>query len=96
MVVKEKRGRRRYIIFEGEGVSKREIYQIINSSDIKLKLAFHTGKYFIIRCPHTEKERVIALFTEKGEGKIRSLKTSGTIKKLKEYIKSVGAGHPQP
>jgi len=96
MVVKEKRGRRRYIIFSGKGVSKKEIYDIIKSSDMDLKLVFKEGEYFIIRCPHTDKERVINLFMKKGGERIRSLKTSGTIKKLKEYLKSIGASHPEP
>ena len=73
MVVKEKRGRRRYIIFAGDDVSKKEIYEIVKASGMNLKLVLHRGKYFIIRCPHKDKEKVIELFKEEGRGRIKSL-----------------------
>ncbi len=86
MVVKEKRGRYRYIIFRGEGIKKREIYNLMKSSGMKLKMAFYQGNYFIIKCRHLDKENVLDYFNTRGKGKLKSIKTSGTIKKLKRYI----------
>ena len=86
MVVKEKRGRYRYIIFKGGGIGKGDIYTLIKSSGMKIKMAFYQKDYFIVKCRHVDKEKVLDYFNIKGGEKIKSIKTSGTIRKLKRYI----------
>ncbi len=81
MVVKEKIGRNRYILFL---IEKEEDIKFLKSEN--LKLVFLNEKYGIVKCKHTEKEKVIEFLNKK---KFKTLKTSGTIRKLKRYIKSI-------
>ncbi|MCD6330968.1 MAG: Rpp14/Pop5 family protein, partial [Thermoplasmata archaeon] len=50
----------------------------------------YTGKYGIVRCGHLQKEEIIDLLNSLQNEKFRlkTLKTSGTIKKLKKEINS--------
>ncbi len=80
MVVKEKVGRKRYILFFNEGRGRNEILRLIKG---KAYLAYYSKFFSIIRCKHTEKEEMIEFLKEKG---FKTIKTSGTIKKLKKYI----------
>ncbi|RLF64946.1 MAG: hypothetical protein DRN33_00750 [Thermoplasmata archaeon] len=96
-MIKEKTGRQRYILFSVSGeASRREIIHSINNAyrekyndeDIPW-LTVYEKNYGIVRCKHTKKEKVISLLNSiKADKKfqIRTLKTSGTIKKLKKEI----------
>ncbi|MEA2054855.1 MAG: Rpp14/Pop5 family protein [Candidatus Thermoplasmatota archaeon] len=96
-MVKEKTGRQRYILFSvNGGISRSEIIHAINNSYRKAYedddvpwLTVYEKKYGIARCKHTRKDDVINLLNSlKINDKffIRTLKTSGTIKKLKKEI----------
>ena len=82
MVIKERIGRKRYILFLNEGKSKNEILNLI---DGRAYLAFYSKNFAIVRCKHTEKDKIIAYLKSMG---FKTIKTSGTIKKLKKYINS--------
>ncbi len=82
MVVREKVGRKRYILFFNKGKSRDEIQKLIKG---KAYLAYHSKFFSIVRCKHTEKEKVIAFLKENS---YKTVKTSGTIKKLKKQINS--------
>ena len=90
MVVKEKRGRYRYILFKNNGKSREQIAVKIKKSPVKIKIAFYSDEYAIARCRHRDKEAAISFLNSIG---MKTIKTSGTIKKLKKLI---GFGKPQP
>ncbi|MCD6171021.1 MAG: hypothetical protein J7J36_01170 [Thermoplasmata archaeon] len=82
MVVKDRIGRKRYILFSTGGQKKAEIIKVIKN---KAYLVFYNKKYGIVRCKHTEKENIIKFLSSTG---FKTIKTSGTIKTLKEVIKN--------
>ena len=82
MVVKDRIGRKRYILFSTKGQKKAEIIKAIGN---KTYLVFYNKKYGIVRCKHTEKDSTIKFLSSIG---FKTLKTSGTIKTLKEIIKN--------
>jgi len=87
MVVRERRGRKRYILFLHDGKSKEEILKKLKG----IYLAFYSRKFGIVRCIHTKKEETIHYLKKCG---FITLKTSGTIKKLKEYMKKINNFSP--
>ncbi|RLF43802.1 MAG: hypothetical protein DRN29_09505 [Thermoplasmata archaeon] len=97
-MVKDKVGRQRYILFSVDGDASRiEIIRALNASYQKKFddenvpwLTVYTGKYGIVRCGHLQKEEIIDLLNSLQNEKFRlkTLKTSGTIKKLKKEINS--------
>lgn len=81
MVVKDKAGRRRYILFDAPdpapsrgGFSKR-------IGDRPWKLTVYTGDQGILRVPHTDVDDARAFLEAQGA---RPVTTSGTIKKAKQ------------
>ncbi|MDP8012164.1 MAG: hypothetical protein ACP5F1_04430 [Thermoplasmata archaeon] len=90
MVVKDKIGRKRYVI----------VYNTDNLSDIlkHIHLKFHMnlrfilklGHYSIIKIPHYEKNKFLELLMEFN---VPTMKTTGTLKKAKEIIKNKELGH---
>ncbi|HEC75862.1 MAG TPA: hypothetical protein ENI33_01210 [Thermoplasmatales archaeon] len=88
MVVKDKIGRNRYILFIAEGGEKKNIVSALNKGKIKLRLILYNGKHGIVKCKHTDKEEAVKFLNRlKINGMpIKTLKTSGTIKKLKRHI----------
>jgi len=96
-MIKEKTGRQRYILFSVSGeASRKEIIHSINNlyrkkynDDDMPWLTVYEKNYGIVRCKHTRKEEIIDLLNSvKVDNKfsIKTLKTSGTIKKLKKEI----------
>lgn len=88
MVVKDKIGRNRYILFIAEGGKINSIVSALNKSKTKLRLILYNGKYGIVKCKYTDKEEAIKFLNsiKINETFIKTLKTSGTIKKLKKYM----------
>ena len=86
MVVKEKIGRKRYILFLNNGRKKEEIIGVVRG---KYYLAYYSKNFGIVKCKHIEKENTIEFLTHHG---FKTIKTSGTIKKLKNYINSFSQG----
>ncbi len=78
MVVKDKVGRHRYILFFSPDKNFKAIKKIKF-----VKLAFSKDNYGIVKCRHIDKEKVIGYLNRAG---YKTIKTSGTIKKLKKYL----------
>lgn len=101
MVVKDKRGRRRYIAFIVETmieVSGEEIFDIIKKKFrlnnrlyiVKPRLVWFENNKGILRCSHIAKDEAIKVLNSIStiDIQIRTLKTSGTIKGAKQkFIK---------
>ncbi|MEM1514231.1 MAG: hypothetical protein QXW78_01970 [Candidatus Thermoplasmatota archaeon] len=78
MVVKDKVGRQRYILFTAE-YKKIKLIKEYN----KVKLIFYNGKYGIVKCSHIEKEEIINFLNSVN---CKTLYTSGTIKKIRKIL----------
>jgi RNase P/RNase MRP subunit POP5 len=95
MVVKEKRGRRRYVAFETSDIIDAEtVSREIISSAMRLgvrppKLIQFEGRRGIVRSYEPEKEQTIELIN-KAELTMKTLRTSGTLKTLRERYFSTG------
>lgn len=91
MVVKDQIGRKRYILCSTSGLPKRELFRFLNENNIKTKVVFHTNTHCILKCRHTSKDELLRLLETqplKDKG-IKSIKTSGTIRKLKNYLNDI-------
>lgn len=92
MVVKEKRGRRRYIAFRvASKISDVELLAALNATltprGIKVpKVMQFDGRMGIIRCSPLDKDKVISALNERSETRlgIETLSTSGTLLTLRE------------
>lgn len=88
MVVKDQIGRKRYILCSIDGLEKRELLKNLRENNITVKIVLHNNRYCVLRCSHDKKDEIITLLDNpalKDKG-IKSIKTSGTIKKLKRYM----------
>ena len=90
MVVKEKKGRKRYILFAHSNQSKHNIEQFIREkirilkSKIKCRLIEFDSENGIIRVDHKLLTEVRNIMNKKsGELKLETIRTSGTLKGLK-------------
>jgi RNase P/RNase MRP subunit POP5 len=89
MVVKEKRGRRRYVAFEtSEVIDAETVSREIISSAVRLgvrppKLIQFEGRRGIVRSSEPEKEATLDLLNG-AELPMKTLRTSGTLKTLRE------------
>lgn len=90
MVVKEKRGRRRYVIFacdppytdRNEAVA--EINSLFRSQGLKSPHVIDVGEWHLtVRCSPAERDGVIDVIS-KGTRDVRPLRTSGTLRCLRE------------
>lgn len=96
MVVKDKRGRRRYIAFsltQGGPITKSGLISMLRESCrergiVEPRLIQFDGEKGIVRCPHTLKDETIEVLCSVGGGEggieIRTISTSGTLKKLRD------------
>lgn len=89
--------RNRYIAFVLEGGSTdrrgminaiRDVFSKDEYHEIKPWLTVFDGEKGIVRCNHTGKERTVDLLNsiEVGGGSVRTVTTSGTIKKAKKRL----------
>lgn len=89
MVVKEKRGRRRYVAFETtESIDAETVSREIISSAVRLgvrppKLIQFEGQRGIVRSSEPEKDATIELLNT-AQLPMKTLRTSGTLKTLRE------------
>jgi len=85
VVVKDKVGRRRYIVaLRTENI--KEAFREIKNVDEWAKIISVNDKYVLVRCRHWYKDEVISILLQHGvETKI----TTGTIKKAKKIINSL-------
>ena len=92
MVVKEKRGRKRYILFNhAKGVPKNKIANILSKAfqglrgKIRWKLINYDSKTGIVRIDHKLATRAREIMNQsETELKIQTIRTSGTLKGLKK------------
>ena len=82
MVVKDKIGRKRYIILE-KSDKIWEIMMEIRKIDTNAKIILKDEKFILLRCKHWYKEEIIRTLNENG---IKTYKTTGTIKKAKKIM----------
>jgi len=80
MVVKDKTGRQRYILFIAK--EGKDIVENIKSFG-RLSLISYDGKYGIVKCSHLEKEKIIGFLNSIN---CITLYTSGTIKKIRKVL----------
>lgn len=83
--------RKRYISFEIEGeLSRKQMIAHLNRigkrNNIEIRLTVFDGKKGIVLVSHLDKERTIEAMNSYPELKIRTIKTSGTIKKAKASL----------
>jgi len=89
MVVKDKRGRRRYVAFEtSESMDAETVSHEIISSAVRLgvrppKLIQFEGRRGIVRSLEPEKEATLELLNS-AELPMKTLRTSGTLKTLRK------------
>lgn len=95
-MIKDRVGRQRYILFSVQGdATRRDLIRAINdvsrgraNGEVPW-LTVYTGTHGIVRCRHTRKEETIRLLNGiSNDFSITTLKTSGTIKTLKQEISS--------
>lgn len=107
MVVRDKVGRKRYIVFRVDAeraISRRDFEQAIISSfrvkgtfqSVRPKLIGFDGKAGILRCLHTGKERAIEILTATTrvadkDVKVETVKTSGTIRKARAVVNDLAS-----
>ena len=91
MVVKEKRGRRRYIAFETnvqatDDALLAHLMAAVTPIGVKVpKVIQFNGRMGIVRCSPTDKDKVIAAISSEIRGlAITTLSTSGTLKTIRE------------
>ncbi len=87
VVVKDRVGRRRYIIARNTPQLRRLISQI-RKIDPAAKIAYFDESYALIRCRHWYKEKVIEFLNSHG---VKTYITTGTIKKGKKIIEKLKA-----
>ncbi|HRR66863.1 MAG TPA: hypothetical protein P5063_04365 [Methanomassiliicoccales archaeon] len=89
MVVKEKRGRRRYIAFQVDGKASDEEFlaalnAALSSRGVKVpKVIQFDGRMGVVRCSPKDKDRILAALAADGKG-IVPLSTSGTLLTLRK------------
>ncbi|MCI4434236.1 MAG: hypothetical protein JHC29_02035 [Thermoplasmata archaeon] len=90
MVVKDKIGRKRYVII----YNVKDLGLILKSISKKFKIDFQfifkSGHYAVVRVKHWDKERFVSLLNDFN---VPTLKVTGTIKKAKEIIKNRELGN---
>ncbi|NYT11737.1 MAG: hypothetical protein GKC03_04200 [Methanomassiliicoccales archaeon] len=96
MVVKDKRGRRRYIAFvltQGGPITKSGLITLLREASREYRIEEprvieFDGTKGIVRCGHLLKEETLAIlgsFSERKDGiEVKTLSTSGTLRKLRE------------
>ncbi|MFP4608915.1 MAG: Rpp14/Pop5 family protein [Candidatus Natronoplasma sp.] len=93
--------RQRYVAFviEGGKTDRRGMINAIRSqfskedyAEIKPWLTVFEGDKGIIRCKHTGKERAVEILNQMdiGNGEVKTVTTSGTIKKAKKRLNRYG------
>ena len=85
MVVKDKIGRRRYIIAKYDSKIEK-IMPRIKEFDSYAKIIAIQKNFVIVRCRHWYKERILQYFNEND---IKTIITTGTIRKAKKIIDSL-------
>ena len=91
MVVKQNRGRKRYILFTHSSTTKNQVNRFFNdkckelNGKIRLKLMKYDSKRGIIRVDHKLAKQVREIMNRNGtEMKIQTVRTSGTLKGLEK------------
>ena len=91
VTVKSVRGRRRYIVFNvTEETDRRGLNNLL--SDLPQIRIIHCDEGMaVVRCPPSERDEVISRIVSRYPGS-ESLKTSGTLKTLRETYGPLGKG----
>ncbi len=85
MVVKDKVGRRRYILIKNDPRLRKFVSEI-RKIDEKAKIVYYNDDFAILRCRHWFKDKILHLLWDNG---FQTYSTSGTIKKTKRIMRSL-------
>jgi len=85
VVVKDKVGRRRYILIRNESKVRKLIGDIRNI-DEQAKIVYYDENFAILRCRHWYKDEILQFLWNQG---IKTYATSGTIRKTKRIMKGI-------
>ncbi len=85
MVVKDRVGRRRYILLRNDARLRRFINEI-RKIDEKAKIVYYNENFAILRCRHWYKDEILRLLWKNG---FVTYATSGTVKKTKKIMRSI-------
>ena len=97
MVVKSKRGRRRYLAIQVRaegGLTDEALLSALNSSLSKagvrsFKVIQFDGQSGIIRVGQPDQRKAVEAINGQGEGPLRTVRTSGTLRSLREGRREV-------
>ena len=87
MVVRDKVGRNRYVAFVvAPPVERSRLTAALRDGPVRLLLVEYDGGRGLVRCAHTAKEETIAFLNalRVGNARLRTVGTSGTIRKARE------------
>ncbi len=90
MVVKDRIGRRRYIIVYNVDDLGSIMRSISKKFRIDINFIFKTDHYSVFRIKHWDKERLLSLLRDFN---IPTLRVTGTVKKAKEIVKKRESGN---
>ncbi|EDY36114.1 hypothetical protein ABOONEI_2101 [Aciduliprofundum boonei T469] len=85
VVVKDKIGRRRYILLKNEPKIRKLINEI-RKIDSWAKIVYYDDNFAILRCRHWYKDDILEILHNNG---IKTYRTSGTIKKTKRIMQGI-------
>ncbi len=89
MVVKERRGRRRYVLFSAEPPfrDRAEAIEHVNSvfRGLRPPHVIEAGGHLIVRCSPEDRSAVVAELSASRPG-LLPLRTSGTLRKLRSFL----------
>ena len=92
MVVKENRGRKRYILFSHPGNTSKAIIEKFIKDEIRIlggkirsKLIKFDSKKGVIRVDHNLLTKALKIMNENKSFGIKTIRTSGTLKTLEKY-----------
>ncbi|MGI5964433.1 MAG: hypothetical protein ACOX8L_01050 [Candidatus Methanomethylophilaceae archaeon] len=95
MTVKSVRGRRRYIVFDGVNASRNGVAAAARAADRNSKVITVKDGMAVVRTSPEKTEGVIKAVTEKIPGSV-SLRTSGTLKSLRDRYGALRRKPPAP
>jgi len=86
VVVKDRVGRRRYILFRTD-LPERDTRDVLRTlfvgEDVPMpKFIFQVGDTAVVRCKHWHRDRTAEILSRR----FQTLKTTGTLKKAKKYL----------
>lgn len=100
MTVRDRAGRRRFILFEATGtvdsgmgrvvnLFKRRLPEVgLNPPEIRFRVVYFESGLGVVRCSHTSRDAVMAMINDSRlDGvPLRTIRTSGTLRTIKDWV----------